>query len=205
MAAIFLIRHHGGEQRHAARLLQRYQHVGGAMLQRLKTADGDAELLSRLEVVDRELVHGRHGADSLGGKRGHCRIRDLFNQRESASRIANGGISADPHAGEGHFGGALTVDGVVAAGRNARRPGIDEKQGDAVLLALSAAHPRRNHKAFRAVAVQHQSFGAVEHVTGTVAARRGSDVGKIVACLPFAMRERQDEVAGGDLRNELAA
>jgi hypothetical protein len=186
-------------------MLKRDQHFGGAMLQRLEAADGGAELLSGLEIIDRRLVHSRHRADGLGGERRHRCVRDALDQRECGAGFADHGIGADFHAGERHFGGALTVDGVIAASRNAGRRGIDNKQSDAVLLALAAADARRNDKALCAVAVQHQTFGAVEHVTRSFAARRGGDIGEIVTRLPFTVRERQDQIAGGDLRNKFAA
>ena len=53
--------------------------------------------------------------------------------------------------------------------------------------------------------MQHQRLGAVEHVAAAVAARRGRDVGKVVARLPFGMREGKTELARGDLRQQLGA
>src|SRR5262245_10100363 len=49
---ITLVRHHGRQHAHAARLLERDQHVSGAVLQHLEAADRHAELLAGLEVVD---------------------------------------------------------------------------------------------------------------------------------------------------------
>ena len=82
-------RHHGRQHGHAARLLERDQHVGGAVLQHLEAADGNAELLARLHVVDGEFVHRCHGADRFGANRRHRHIGDLFDQREGRAGLAD--------------------------------------------------------------------------------------------------------------------
>ena len=63
---VFLRRHDRGEHRHAARLFQRDQHVHRAMLQHLERADRPAELLARLQVFQRQVVHRLHRADRFG-------------------------------------------------------------------------------------------------------------------------------------------
>ena len=110
LADIVLRRHHGRQHRHAARLFERDQHFGGAVLQRLEVADGDAELLARLHIVDGGLVHRRHGADRFGGERGDRLVGDALDQREGGAGLADRGGGRNAHAGGGHFGGAFAVD-----------------------------------------------------------------------------------------------
>ena len=69
----------------------RDQHFGGAMLQHLEAADGDAELLARFHVVDRGLVHGRHGADRLGAQRRDRLVGDALDQRKGGAGLAERG------------------------------------------------------------------------------------------------------------------
>jgi hypothetical protein len=73
---------------HRARLLLRDEHVDHAVLQRLEGADRHAELLARLEVLERGVAGELHradrlGADERGGEVGQlprsarCRLRAL--------------------------------------------------------------------------------------------------------------------------------
>ena len=86
---------HGGEHRHAARLLERDEHVRGAVLQRLEGADGDAELLAGLQVFDGGLERFVHRADRLGAQR---RVASSATRSTSGSAvlgIAEHGVGAD--------------------------------------------------------------------------------------------------------------
>ena len=51
------------------RLLQRDEHVHHAMLQHLKRAQSDAELLARLAVFQRRRIQFCHGTDRLRAQR----------------------------------------------------------------------------------------------------------------------------------------
>jgi hypothetical protein len=57
---------HGREHRHAAGPLGGDENVGGAVLQGLEGADGDAELGSCLEIVDGGLERFIHRPDGFG-------------------------------------------------------------------------------------------------------------------------------------------
>ena len=175
------------------------------MLQHLEAADGDAELLARLHIVDGGLVHRRHGADRFGGKRGDRQVGNALDQRQGGAGLADRGGGRDAHAGERHLGGALAVDRRIAARRDAVRRGIDQEKADAGAIALSAGKPRRDDEFLRAVAVQHQALGAVDDETRAIAPRAGGDVGEIVARLPLGVREGDYEIAAGDLRDQFGA
>ena len=56
---------------------------------------GDAELLARLEVVDRQLVQRRHRADGLGAERGDRLVDDALDQRQRRARLAEQRVGAD--------------------------------------------------------------------------------------------------------------
>ena len=51
--------------------------------------------------------------------------------------------------------------------------------------------------------MQHQSLGAVEHVGRAITARFCHDVGEVVAGLPLGVSEGEQQVAGGNLRDQL--
>src|SRR5687767_6964265 len=53
LGGIGIVHAHGGEVRHAARLLQLHEEIDRAVLQRLEAADRHAELLARLEIIER--------------------------------------------------------------------------------------------------------------------------------------------------------
>src|SRR5262249_10452893 len=139
---IGIVRRHPREQADAARLLERNQDVGGAVLQHLESADRHAELLAGLEIFDRELVHRRHRADRLGGERGSRRVHHLRDQLPRVPRLADHGIGTDAHARKRHLGGAQAVDRRIRAARDARSTGVHHKQSEARAVALRARNPR---------------------------------------------------------------
>ncbi|MNH31907.1 hypothetical protein D3C79_923150 [compost metagenome] len=82
LKGVAIVHHHAGVIGHAARLLDHYQHVHGAVLQRLERADQHPKLLANLEVLDRHVESLLHGPDRLGAQRGHGAIHRLFDQRQ---------------------------------------------------------------------------------------------------------------------------
>ena len=111
-AALLVIgfgRHHGGEHRHAARLLERDEHVDGAMLQHLEAADRYAELPARAQVFDCELVHRRHRADGFGRHRGDRLVDHPLDQRQGLARLAEHRLGSDLHLRKGNVGSPQTI------------------------------------------------------------------------------------------------
>ena len=125
---VVLTRHHGGQQRHRARLLQLHVHVHGPVLKRLEVADGTAELLALLHVVHRGFVHRRHHADGFGREIAQCLVHDALDVGESICRVAERNTR---RAGERNLCGAKTVLGGVAAHGYALARDIHQEQPDA--------------------------------------------------------------------------
>ena len=138
LLGVGLGRHHGGVVGHAARLLERDEHVDGAVLQHLERADRHAELLARLEVIDGQLVQGRHGAHRLGRERGD-RLVDHALQHGQAL-VGPGQHRSGPTrtADSVDVGGAHAVLGGIAAPGEAVGLGIDQEQADAAAIAAAA-------------------------------------------------------------------
>ena len=61
------------------------QHIGNAMLQRLKSADRHTELLARLDISHGGIDEGLHDADSLGAQRRQPEIERRFDHRQRAA------------------------------------------------------------------------------------------------------------------------
>ena len=78
------------------------------MLQHLELPDRPAELLARLEVLQRRLVHRLHGADRLGAQRGDRLVHHVLDRGQRVPGV--------PSASSG---GTRTPDSVTSA---ARRP-----------------------------------------------------------------------------------
>ena len=70
--------------RHRLRLLVADRHVDHAVLQRLERADRHAELLARLEILERRVVGALDGADRLGADQRRREVDDLLDQRQRA-------------------------------------------------------------------------------------------------------------------------
>ena len=189
-AAFVLLRHHGREHRHAARLLERDQHVDGAVLQHLERADRHAELLAGLEVLDGELVHLAHGADRLGAERRDRLVDHALDQRQRVVR----GRRAPPRRRRARWR--------ARPRRRAARPASDSRGATRRRRSRrpgTAPMPLRSRRppAMRAVTTSlsalspcsDDALGAVEHIARAVALRRRRDVGEVVARLALGVRE----------------
>ena len=135
-------------------------------------------------------MHGAHRANRFGGKRRNDRIRNLLDQRIAVAGLADYGVSADLHVLQRHFGGAQPVHGRIAASRYALRLGVHQKQPDSVLGPLLARDARRDDELVGDVAVNGETFLAIEHITSPIFLRRRRHVGEIVARLPLDVCER---------------
>ena len=82
---------YGGNDGHRASLLCSDNHLRHAVLQRLKGADRDAELLAGLQVAQRRLVERCHDAQGLRTERGDRGIYCPLNDAESLPRLADQG------------------------------------------------------------------------------------------------------------------
>ena len=202
---VLLARHHRRQIHHAARLLERHDHVGGAMLQRLERADRHAELLARLHVFDRHGERFAHRPDRFGRERGDRLVDDALDQRQRASRGAEHVLRPDAHVGKGDVGRALAVLGRVAAPRHARRVGVDEKEADPVAVAPAAGEARRHDQLVGAVALADERLLAVQHEGGAVLAGGEPDIDEIEARLLFGMGKAQAQIARRDLADEVGA
>ena len=69
------------------------QHVGDAMLQRLKTADGLAELLAHAHVIDGGIHHRLHDAHRIGAQ---CRKPDVERRFDRRSARCLRGRAGSP-------------------------------------------------------------------------------------------------------------
>src|SRR6185437_1157557 len=85
------------EARHGARLLVADHHVHHAVLQRLESADRHAELAARLEVFERRVARGLHGAHRLGAEERDRIIGRLLDERERAALAADERIGRNAH------------------------------------------------------------------------------------------------------------
>ena len=114
------------------------------MLQRLKRADRNAKLFSRLEILDGGLQRLVHQADRLGTQRGAGVVDDALDQSEAILGIADRCTPLDLDAGEGDVGGVQAVLGRIALARDALGIGRHEEHTDAGLVALRALGARRH-------------------------------------------------------------
>ena len=107
--------------------------------------------------------------------------------------------------GERDLGGAAAVLRGITAPRHAGRVGVNEKQAEAAHLALAAGEPCEHNQLVCAVAIEHETFFATQQIAVAVLLRCRLDVERAPAGLWFRMRQRQPQLAAGDLGDQLGA
>ena len=95
LGCIGVIDLHRRNDGHRARLFRGDDHLRHAVLEGLKRADGHAELLAGLQVIQRRLVERRHDTQGLGAKCGNGAIHRPLDDPERPTRLANHGIGTD--------------------------------------------------------------------------------------------------------------
>ena len=199
---IGFVGHRGGVDRHAARLLERDEHVHRAVLQDLEVADRAAELLSLLEVVERQRVHPLHDADGFGAEGRDGGVDGTLGGGQAIGGVAQRFAA---RVGERDLGRARAVLRRVAAAGDARVGGVDEEKADAATVALAAGCARGDDEVVRRVAAEHEALLAVDAIRAAVGAGCGGNVGEVVPRGLFEVREGQDGFARDDLRDEFCA
>ena len=99
----------------------------------------DAELLARLEILDRHRQRFRHRADRLGRKRRDRLVDRPLDDRKRAVGRADDVMRRRADIGEGDLRRPLAVLGRIAAPGHARSVGVDEEEADPVAIAPRAA------------------------------------------------------------------
>ena len=156
-----------------------------------KAAIGCAELLALLGVVERALVQLAQHAAGLGADGGDRLVHHLLDQRQGLRLPAPIRASAPSRdVLEGDLRGAPAVDGRIVAGDDAR--GAPSRPGTPRRRSASRWPPP-----VRAVTIRWVAQGAptttalcaVQHIAGAVLARRGLQVGQVVAALRLGVGE----------------
>ena len=152
-----------GEARHRLRLLVLDRHVDHPVLQRLERADRHAELLARLQVLERRVVGGLDRADRFGADQRGGEVDDFLDQRQRASAAPISASRRDADARRSATSAARVPSSVRSAReRDARRVALDEEQADAVGIAVAARGARRHDQQVGAGAVRDRALLAVE-------------------------------------------
>ena len=134
------------------------------MLQGLELADRLAELLARLEVVERGLVDGDHDADGLRAQRRVGDIERPFDDRHTFALGADQSVLGHLDVVELDLCGASAVLRAIATRGDAGGRAIDQEQRDALGIAGLARRARRDDQLVGALALQDDALGAVENV-----------------------------------------
>ena len=95
-----------------------------------KRADRHAELLARLEVVERRVVGGLDRTDGLGADQRGREIDDVLDQRQRAARRADRGIARYANSVEARRRPrACRRASAAACASTARRAALDDRRG----------------------------------------------------------------------------
>ena len=204
--AVVEIGRHGREHRHRAGLLDRDEHVGGAVLQRLEAADGDAELLAGLDVFDGCLQRLVHQADGFRTERGAGLVHHTLDQRQCVLCVANRGIRSYLHRGERDVSGVQAVLGRIALLDDALGIARHQEHADAGLVVAAALGTRGHDQRIRVLAIENDEFFAVDDPAGALLLGGGGNVGQIIARVLLELRKGKGLAAiddGGDVRRLL--
>src|SRR5262249_814706 len=144
------------------RELEGAEHRRGAMLQRLEGADGDAELLPLLQILQRALEGFRRRAEHLRGKPDAGAVEQGLEEVGAAMDRPEYGVFADLGALEADDRGVAAVDHEGATARDARRVTRHEKERDAVALARFAGAARGDDEKIGDMAIEHEALLAIE-------------------------------------------
>ena len=118
---------------HRLRLLVADHHVDHAVLQRLERADRHAELLARLQVVERRVVGVADRAHGLGADQRGREVDDFLDQRQRRALDADERIGARRARCRSAMSAARSaVERPIAVHATARARRVDEEEADAV-------------------------------------------------------------------------
>ena len=101
-----------------------------------------------------------------------------------------------------HLGGALAIDGAIAAAGKAGGGGIHQEHADAAVVALPARGARGHHQLARGIAVQDHPLAPGQPPAAAIPLRRRRHVEQVVAGLPFGMGEGEPQLPGSDRRHQ---
>ena len=146
-----------------AGLFDLQQQVGHAVLQRLETADENAELLARAQVLQRGGLGGFHRAQRFGAQRQHAAADGAFQRGVALAFGAQQRVGAQRHAVEREFGDTAAVDGGAAAHREAGGFCGHEEQRNAGFVVHVARGAGGDQEQVGLLALRHHGLGAVQH------------------------------------------
>ena len=127
LRGVGLVDHHCRQHRHAASLLQGYQHLCSAVLEHLVLPDRLTELLAGLQVFEGHCVHRFHRPDRLGRGRGDPGLDHALDDRQRLAGLAQYIIAADFDPAKRDLRRPGFVAHRVGAARHTVRLGIDQE------------------------------------------------------------------------------
>src|SRR5882724_13061687 len=162
-------------------VLDIHEHVGGFVLDALIRADGPAEGLPDLRVLDGHVEHFLRAAAHLRAQAHRRPVDDAGERRPARSGLAHEGVRADGHVLERDLAElARLVHGRQEGHGQAGAILGYEKERNSLLGTLARGGARRHHEGVGGVRILDEELGAVE---GVAAARR---------------RRRQRDAAGSE-------
>ena len=111
------------------------------------------------------------------------RVDDALEHRARPLGITDHFLRVDPHVAQRDFRRAQPILGGVAAPRDPWRRGVYEKQAEAAFFTPAACGAREHDQLLRAIAVEHETFLAVEHPSRPVL-QRGRRLRRVCARTP---------------------
>src|SRR6266702_810818 len=96
------------------RLFERYEHVDHAVLQHLKGAESDPELLARFTILQRRGIQHGHGTDRFGAEGCDCPVAARFERCYGFSFGPKQLAGRHFHIHQRQFGSAPTIEGLEA-------------------------------------------------------------------------------------------
>ena len=174
------------------------EHLDYAILQRLEGADGNAELLARLGVLDGRLQQSLERADCLGGDGGDAHVVDGEERIERGAFLPHQGFASYEYVLQDDIRGAAPVERSVRLQRDALRVPRDEEDRDA------AVGLRRDEEQVGGGRVKDHRFLAAQGEAVAAPRRAGRYLREIVPRTRLAVREHHDPLASRHRREQLS-
>ena len=168
-ASIQAIHPHGGHQHHRAALFQFDEHVHRPVLEHLKTADGDTELLAHPQVAQGAIQQLPHCPKSLGA--GSCGGVVKRGVKRSKTHVcaAEHGIGRELHMVERDVRRHTATHQGIAFQGDTRCPRADLKETDALFVVVGTGGASTDQQALGIGGIEHAKLAAPQQPAIVVA------------------------------------
>ena len=166
----------------------------------MELADGLAKLLTRFEVFIGGVKQHIHATDRLRGNRGDTMLHDPLDQWQSVINFTQHCFS--DHSIKVKFGSAQAIDGRIVAPRKTIHAGIDEEDGNPLLVSGTTASTGGHDNFVRRGCVENHTLLATQHIIVTALFSLKFHIVQVETRLLFSVSESHLQLAFHQFREQ---